>query len=100
MASRIKAWADFPAWSAAAAMRSFMGIDSVGFQGQIFDEKVIAKIKEVKKIYPELTIQIDGGVNLETAPLLKAAGADRLVIGSAIFESENIVEAIEKFKVL
>src|ERR1035437_3448644 len=75
-----------------------MGIDNVGFQGQIFDEKVIAKIKEVKKKYPNLEIQIDGGVNLETAPLLKAAGADRLIIGSAIFESENVVETIEGFK--
>ena len=75
-----------------------MGIDNVGFQGQTFDDKVIAKIKEVKKKYPNLEIQIDGGVNLDTAPLLKAAGADRLVIGSAIFESENVVEAIERFK--
>lgn len=75
-----------------------MGIDNVGFQGQAFDEKVIAKIKEVKKIYPELAIQIDGGVNLDTAPLLKAAGADRLIIGSAIFEADNVVEAVEEFK--
>jgi len=75
-----------------------MGIDNVGFQGQIFDEKVIAKIKEVKKKYPNLPIQIDGGVNQETAPLLLDAGADRLIIGSAIFESENVVEAIERFK--
>ncbi len=75
-----------------------MGIDNVGFQGQSFDEKVIAKIKEAKEKYPDLEIQIDGGVNLETAPLLRAAGADRLIIGSAIFESENVVETIERFK--
>jgi ribulose-phosphate 3-epimerase len=77
-----------------------MGIDNVGFQGQVFDEKVISKIKEVKEKYPNLEIQIDGGVNLETAPLLRDAGADRLVIGSAIFESENVAEAVEKFKKL
>jgi ribulose-phosphate 3-epimerase len=75
-----------------------MGIDNVGFQGQAFDEKVIAKIKEVKEKYPGVLVQIDGGVNQETAPLLKAAGADRLIIGSAIFEAENVVEAIERFK--
>ncbi len=75
-----------------------MGIDNVGFQGQAFDEKVIAKIKEVKEKYPGVLVQIDGGVNQETAPLLKAAGADRLIIGSAIFESENIVQTIEEFK--
>jgi ribulose-phosphate 3-epimerase len=75
-----------------------MGIDNVGFQGQAFDEKVLAKVKEAKKKYPELEVQIDGGVNLETALQLKAAGADRLIIGSAIFESENVVETIERFK--
>ena len=75
-----------------------MGIDNVGFQRQTFDDKVIGKIKEVKEKYPDLEIQIDGGVNLETAPLLKAVGADCLIIGSAIFEAENIVEAVEEFK--
>ena len=75
-----------------------MGIDSIGFQGQIFDKKVVKKIKEVKERYPNLLVQIDGGVSLETAPLLKAAGVDRLIIGSAIFEAENVVEAIEEFK--
>jgi ribulose-phosphate 3-epimerase len=75
-----------------------MGIDRVGFQAQTFDDKVIARIKEAKEIYPYLAISIDGGVNLETAPLLQDAGADRLVIGSAIFEAENPLEAIEEFK--
>ena len=75
-----------------------MGIDNVGFQGQAFDEKVIGKVKEVKKKYSELAIQIDGAVSLNTAPLLRGAGASRLIIGSAIFESENVVEAIEEFK--
>jgi ribulose-phosphate 3-epimerase len=77
-----------------------MGIDNIGFQGQAFDEKVIAKVKEVKKRYPALAIQIDGGVNQETAPLLKTAGADRLIIGSAIFESGNVVEAVEEFSAI
>ncbi|MDR3557911.1 MAG: hypothetical protein P4L61_00070 [Candidatus Pacebacteria bacterium] len=75
-----------------------MGIDNVGFQGQAFDEKVIAKIKEAKEKYPDLALQIDGSVNEETAPLLRDAGADRLIIGSAIFEADNIVDAIEGFK--
>jgi ribulose-phosphate 3-epimerase len=75
-----------------------MGIDNVGFQGQAFDEKVIAKIKEAKEKYPDLVIQIDGSVNEETAPLLRDAGADRLIIGSAIFEADNIVETIAEFR--
>jgi ribulose-phosphate 3-epimerase len=75
-----------------------MGIDHVGFQGQEFDAKVIEKIKAIKAKYPDLPVSVDGGVSLETAPLLKAAGADRLVIGSAIFNSDNAFEAIRKFK--
>ena len=75
-----------------------MGIDRVGFQGQAFDDNVYTLSYEVKKRYSTLPIQIDGGVNLETAPLLRDAGADRLVIGSAIFESENITGMIEEFK--
>lgn len=75
-----------------------MGIDHVGFQGQEFDEKVIDKIKEIKNKYPSLLISVDGGVSLENAKSLIQAGANRLVAGSAIFNSENIYEAISKFK--
>jgi ribulose-phosphate 3-epimerase len=48
--------------------------------------------------YPNLPLSVDGGVSFETAPLLKAAGATRLVSGSAIFGSENIEEAVTEFK--
>lgn len=75
-----------------------MGIDNVGFQHQPFDDKVLGKIKEIRIAYPGLPVSIDGGVSLETAPDLIAAGADRLVAGSAIFDSDNPVEAVEKFK--
>lgn len=77
-----------------------MGIDHIGFQHQAFDEKVLGKIKEVKAKYPDLAISIDGGVSLETAPKLIEAGADRLVIGSAIFNSDNPIDAIQQFKSL
>lgn len=77
-----------------------MGIDHIGFQGQEFDAKVIEKIKEVKKMFPGLPVSVDGGVSLENASRLIEAGADRLVIGSAIFESDNYVEAIARFKKL
>jgi ribulose-phosphate 3-epimerase len=77
-----------------------MGIDNVGFQHQPFDEKVLGKIKEARIKYPGLPISVDGGVSLETAPELIAAGADRLVVGSAIFGADNIIQAIEDFKEL
>lgn len=77
-----------------------MGIDHIGFQGQEFDAKVLEKIKEVKKIYPDLPISIDGGVNLDTAQDLIDAGADRLVVGSAIMNAENPIGALEEFQAM
>lgn len=75
-----------------------MGIDRIGYQHQPFDEKVLGRIKEARIEYPGLPISVDGGVSLETASSLIAAGADRLVVGSAIFGSGNPVDAIENLK--
>ena len=62
------------------------------------------KVKEVKAMFPDLKVQIDGGVSLENAPLLKHAGADALVIGSAIFGEDNsieeVVDNIEEFRAI
>ncbi len=74
-----------------------MGIDKVGFQGQEFDRKAIKNIKTLKEKFPSLTISIDGGVDFETAPALLGAGASRLVIGSAIFNTDDIIGTIEEF---
>jgi ribulose-phosphate 3-epimerase len=70
----------------------FMGITKVGFQGQAFDTRVLEKIKKAKETYPNLAIQVDGGVSLATAGDLAEAGADRLVAGSVLFGSDNIVD--------
>ena len=77
-----------------------MGIDNIGFQGQKFDEEVINKVKEIRAKYSDLPISVDGGVSLESAPRLIEAGANRLVVGSAIFDSENVFEAVQNFKKL
>lgn len=69
-----------------------MGIDRIGFQGQSFNTRVIEKVKNVRAAYPSLSISVDGGVNLENARELINAGADRLVVGSAIFGSDNPIE--------
>jgi ribulose-phosphate 3-epimerase len=74
----------------------FMGITKVGFQGQAFDSRVLTKIKECKSKYPHLAVQVDGGVSLATAEQLKEAGADRLVAGSVLFGSDNIVDTYHK----
>lgn len=75
-----------------------MGIEKIGFQGEPFSEKVFAKIKELKTRRPDMTITIDGGVNLENATRLKEAGVKRVTSGSVILESDNIKETINKFK--
>jgi ribulose-phosphate 3-epimerase len=74
-----------------------MAIDHIGFQGQTFNVKVIERVKAVREKYPNLTISVDGGVSLENAQLLIAAGAHRLIVGSAIFESDNPIDAVQKF---
>jgi pentose-5-phosphate-3-epimerase len=47
-----------------------------------------------------LIIAVDGGVNFDTTPSLLLAGASRLVIGSAIFNTDDIINTIEEFKKL
>lgn len=75
-----------------------MGIKNDGFQGEEFDLRVLEKISILKKLYPDIIISVDGGVNFETARKLIKAGANRLVSGSQIFDSTNIVESIEHLK--
>jgi ribulose-phosphate 3-epimerase len=71
-----------------------MGIAKIGYQGEPFDERVLDRANQLRVNYPNLVISVDGGVSLETAPLLKAAGANRLVAGSAVFGAEDIALAI------
>jgi ribulose-phosphate 3-epimerase len=76
----------------------FMGIDKIGFQGQEFDNKVLKKISDLRKKYKKLLISVDGGVNFDTYKDIEKAGANKLISGSAIYESDNIREAIEEMK--
>jgi ribulose-phosphate 3-epimerase len=61
-----------------------MGIYEIGAQGQPLDEAVFGKIAYIKEQYPFLSITVDGSVNEHTIQRLKAAGADRFIVGSAI----------------
>jgi len=75
-----------------------MGINHIGLQGEMFNTKVIERVTEARAAYSELPISVDGGVSLETGALLIQAGVTRLVVGSAIFRSDNVIEAVHKFK--
>jgi len=76
----------------------FMGIKKIGFQGEPFSDEVLPKIENFRKSFPKITISVDGGVSLISAPKLVLAGTDRLVSGSAILGSESIRETIGIFK--
>ena len=77
-----------------------MGIEHIGFQGQDFDERVLEHIKTLKEKFGDLIISVDGGVTLQTAPKLIQSGASRLVAGSAIFNTDDIIDTIENFRKL
>lgn len=76
----------------------FMGIKKIGYQSQEFDEEVYEKISDLRKKYPDVVIGVDGGVSLDNCQDLVSAGANKLVSGSAIYDSENIKETIERLK--
>ena len=66
-----------------------MGISKIGSQGQTFDERVISRVEILRKEHPELIISIDGSMNAATIPVLKEAGANRFVVGSAILKEAD-----------
>ncbi len=73
-----------------------------GFGGQKFVPNSIGKIKRARRMleergYGKVKLEVDGGVTLENATAVAAAGADVLVAGSAIFGAPNPASAVEKF---
>lgn len=70
-----------------------------GFGGQKFIENTINKVKKLRRLIDEsgskALIEIDGGVQAETAPRLVAAGADVLVSGSYVFKAKDPIATIK-----
>jgi ribulose-phosphate 3-epimerase len=64
-----------------------------GFGGQTFIPHSPEKIKRLRDMAPDLEIEVDGGVDAQTAPLVVAAGATVLVAGSAVFGHKQGVAA-------
>jgi ribulose-phosphate 3-epimerase len=75
-----------------------------GFGGQQFIEHSIQKVKKLKELIQRTgshtLIQVDGGVNADTAPPLVQAGADVLVAGSHVFGDPHPEQRIKEFKAL
>lgn len=64
-----------------------------GFGGQKFLTQMLEKIRKIRNKFPHIDIQVDGGINNETAKLVIEAGANVLVAGSYVF-SGNYVEKV------
>jgi ribulose-phosphate 3-epimerase len=74
-----------------------------GFGGQSFIEGTLSKIRRVRAMLDELgskaALEVDGGIDPGTTPLVVRAGANVLVAGSAIFEtSEGIADAVARIR--
>jgi ribulose-phosphate 3-epimerase len=66
-----------------------------GFSGQGYIAEMEDKVRTLRKQFPSVSIEVDGGINLETIGRAYAAGANLLAAASAIYSNENIKEAIE-----
>ena len=80
-----------------------------GFGGQKFIHGMVYKIGKLKKMIEDyrryssnskksIDIQVDGGINIDTAPIVVKAGANVLVIGKAMYDSKNPAEYIKKVR--
>src|SRR3989442_6067235 len=73
-----------------------------GFGGQRFIEPVVSKIRHIAQMIRErgvaVEIEVDGGIEAKTAPLVVSAGATILVAGSAIFGRQDRTAAMESIR--
>ena len=73
-----------------------------GRGGQSFIMHTLDKIKTLKQLKEERNynylIEVDGGINNETAPLVKEAGADMIVVGSYLVKQPDLSQAIKELK--
>ena len=71
-----------------------------GFGGQVFIPSQLEKIRRIRAMIGErpIALEVDGGINAETAPLVVAAGADVLVAGSAVFRGSQYKITIDALR--
>ncbi len=69
---------------------------NAGFGGQAFNPVALDKLSDAKKAFPDLLLEVDGGVNLKTIAQCRQAGASLFVVGSAIFGQPNYQTALEQ----
>ena len=75
-----------------------------GFGGQSFMPSALPKLeklrKEIDRLGLDIDLEVDGGINKETAPLAVKAGANVLVAGSYVFSASDMSAVIKEIKSL
>jgi len=69
-----------------------------GFGGQAFIPEMLRKVKNVRDMIGDRDLEVDGGIDMNTAPLVIEAGANVLVAGSYVFRSDSYLEAIDSLR--
>ena len=69
-----------------------------GFGGQSFLPEMMEKVRALKREKPDLLVQVDGGINPQTAREAARAGVDVLVAGTGIFRAADAAKAIGELK--
>lgn len=73
-----------------------------GFGGQKFIPNTLKKVRQLRELIARTgssaCIEVDGGVNMQTAPLLAEAGVDVLVAGNAVFKTSDMLQMIHQLK--
>jgi len=69
-----------------------------GFGGQEFIPEMLGKIRDIRAMLGDRDLEVDGGIDAQTAPLVIEAGANVLVAGSFVYGSDSYLEAIESLK--
>jgi ribulose-phosphate 3-epimerase len=70
-----------------------------GFGGQVFIDEAARKVIAIRKIVgPDIRVEVDGGIDSETAPIVVSYGADTLVAGNAIFGKSDRIAAIRAIR--
>lgn len=67
-----------------------------GFQGRPFIEDTYTRVNTLRSLVPHAIIEVDGGIKEKNVKPLVEAGTDLLVVGSALFETENVQENYDK----
>lgn len=69
-----------------------------GFGGQKFMASELPKVTALRQKYPELNIEVDGGLGLGTIDQAADAGANVIVAGSAVFGAQSPGDVIDKLR--